>query len=149
MNYKFFTSHPREEDVLKPYSLDKETDDNEKILHSEHEISRREKFEAILQLQKENSGVIEPKREIVILPGMFLPQPVATSSTASAAESAEQQEKDAGNTGKHSNRTSCEPSSSGHRRSHRRRGNHRPHSNNSTVRNQSKPVHQWIKKERQ
>ncbi|KAF6152966.1 hypothetical protein GIB67_021571 [Kingdonia uniflora] len=55
---------------------DTETDNNEKILQSEAENIRRQKFEALLKLQEENSGLIEPKRIEVLMPGMFLPEPV-------------------------------------------------------------------------
>ncbi|KAL5985324.1 hypothetical protein ACLOJK_027305 [Asimina triloba] len=61
---------------------------DEELLQSESEKSRREKFEAILKRQQENSGLIDPRRNDVILPGMFLPQPVAVA-TPSAQSSAE------------------------------------------------------------
>lgn len=67
-----------------------EVDHNESILETDSENIRRQKFEAILRLQQENSGLIEPKRDILVLPGMFLPQ-VASSATVSAEEPKEQQ----------------------------------------------------------
>lgn len=129
--------------------MDKEAADDEKILHSEHEIIRREKFEAILKLQKENSGLIEPKRDIAVLPGMFLPQPVTIPQPVSAEESADQLEKDAAAvaSGKHANRATSVPSSSGNRRKHKGRSDHHSHSYNSTVRNPSKSVQQWVRKD--
>ncbi|RZC48127.1 hypothetical protein C5167_041068 [Papaver somniferum] len=45
------------------------------VLQSEAENARRKKFEAVLKLQEENSGLIEPKRTEVLRPGMFLPEP--------------------------------------------------------------------------
>ncbi|KAI4295474.1 hypothetical protein L6164_035519 [Bauhinia variegata] len=117
---------------------------DEKLLVSESEITRRLKFEAILKLQEENSGLIEPKRDLVVLPGMFLPQPVTTSTK----ESAEQQEKDpsAVASGKHASGNSNGPSSSGHRnfgaRKQRVRSDH--HSKGHSSR---KPVQQWVRKE--
>ncbi|KAJ1439533.1 Aminotransferase-like, plant mobile domain [Sesbania bispinosa] len=94
-----------------------EVDDEETLLQSEYEIIRRQKFEAILNLQKDNSGLIEPKRDLVILPGMYLPQPVALPSSTSTNESEEQQERDppAVVSGKHGNGTSNGPSSSRNR----------------------------------
>ncbi|KAL6499459.1 hypothetical protein OROHE_026122 [Orobanche hederae] len=64
------------------------------ILYSDYEKIRREKFEAVLKLQQENNGLIEPKRNEVLLPGMFVPQPVVSRSTDSNAISSESQQKD-------------------------------------------------------
>ncbi|KAL6569291.1 hypothetical protein OROMI_013805 [Orobanche minor] len=64
------------------------------ILYSDYEKIRREKFEAVLKLQQENNGLIEPKRNEVLLPGMFVPQPVVSRSTYSNAISSESQQKD-------------------------------------------------------
>ncbi|XP_020223793.1 uncharacterized protein LOC109805917 [Cajanus cajan] len=144
-----------------------EVNDEEKLLQSEDEIIRRQKFEAILSLQKENSGLIEPKRDIVILPGMYLPQPVAMPSSTSTKESDENQQKDppavvstkesddqlqkdpsAGVSGKHAGGTSNGPSSSRHRNFGARRQKARSdHHTSSTVRNPRKPVQQWVRRD--
>ncbi|KAK1418797.1 hypothetical protein QVD17_27944 [Tagetes erecta] len=50
-------------------------------LHSDLENTRRKKFEAILKLQQENNGLIEPKKTEVLMPGMFLPRPTTTTTT--------------------------------------------------------------------
>jgi E3 ubiquitin-protein ligase RNF25 len=63
-----------------------EIDNDEKLLQSEHEIIRKQRFEAILSLQKENNGLIEPKKDIVILPDMYLQQPVAVSDSTTTKE---------------------------------------------------------------
>ncbi|KAL2319882.1 hypothetical protein Fmac_028851 [Flemingia macrophylla] len=147
-------------------SLDNdEVDDEEKLLQSEGEIIRREKFEAILNLQKEKSGLIEPKRDIVILPGMYLPQPVALASSTkesdehkqkdlpavvSNKESDGQQQKDppAGVSGKHSGGTSNGPSSSRQRNFGARRQKARSDNySSSTVRNPRKPGQQWVRRD--
>lgn len=44
------------------------------LLHSEPEKNRRQRFEALLKLQHDNNGLIEPRKELAILPGMFLPE---------------------------------------------------------------------------
>ncbi|CAL0324335.1 unnamed protein product [Lupinus luteus] len=125
--------------------------DEEELLQSEHEIIRRQKFEAILNLQKENSGLIEPKKDLVILPGMYLPQPVATPSSTPTNESDEQQEKDIPTviSEKHAGETSNAPSSSRHKNFGA--GRQRPRSDNhssSTVRNPRKPVQQqWVRRD--
>ncbi|XP_061374296.1 uncharacterized protein LOC133316552 [Gastrolobium bilobum] len=127
-----------------------EANDEEKLLQSEHEIIRRQKFEAILNLQKENSGLFEPKRDIVIMPGMYLPQPVAMPSSMSTKESDEVQEKDppAVGSGKHASGTSNGPSSSGNRSFGARRQRARSdHHSSSTVRNPRKQVQQWVRKD--
>ncbi|KAK7386145.1 hypothetical protein VNO78_26147 [Psophocarpus tetragonolobus] len=124
---------------------------NDELLQSEDEIIRRQKFEAILNLQKENSGLIEPKKDIVILPGMYLPQPVAVPSSMLTKESDEQQEKDpsavvSGNGGGTSNATG--PSSSRQRNSGARRQKARSDKHSSsTVRNPRKPVQQWVRRD--
>ncbi|WJX41090.1 RING-type E3 ubiquitin transferase [Trifolium repens] len=73
-----------------------EIDNDEKILQSEHEIIRKQRFEAILSLQKENNGLIEPKKDLVILSGMYLQQPVAVpdSTTTKEPDEVERQERD-------------------------------------------------------
>ncbi|KAL5799008.1 hypothetical protein ACOSQ2_003828 [Xanthoceras sorbifolium] len=117
-----------------------EVDDNEKLLQSDSEIVRREKFEAILKLQQERSGIIEPKRELVVSPGMFLPQPATTPTTTSTKENTEQEQRPPPvpaetNPSGSSNR----PSTSNHRNSSTRK---------PRVRNPRKPVRQWIRKDR-
>ncbi|CAJ1948066.1 unnamed protein product [Sphenostylis stenocarpa] len=132
-------------------SLDNEEVNNgEILLQSEDEIIRRQRFEAILNLQKENSGLIEPKKEIVILPGMYLPQPVAMPSSTSTKESDDQTQKEppAVVSGKHGGGTSNAPSSSrprnfGARRQKARSDNH----SSSTLRDPRKPVQQWIRRD--
>ncbi|GMY23048.1 e3 ubiquitin-protein ligase rnf25 [Fagus crenata] len=69
-------------------------DDNETLLQSDSEIVRRQKFEAALSLQQENSGLIEPKKNIAVLPGMYLQQSVASSAATSTNKSAEQERRD-------------------------------------------------------
>ncbi|XP_040995397.1 uncharacterized protein LOC121241623 isoform X1 [Juglans microcarpa x Juglans regia] len=73
---------------------DTEVDHSERLLKSDSENIRRQKFETIQRLQQNNGGLIEPKRDLVVLPGMFLPQPAASAATMSAKESSEQQQTD-------------------------------------------------------
>lgn len=56
------------------------------FLQSDSEKNRREKFEALLKLQQENNGLIEPKKDLAIVPGMFLPANVANPSTSTETE---------------------------------------------------------------
>ncbi|GAU20208.1 hypothetical protein TSUD_352720 [Trifolium subterraneum] len=131
-----------------------EIDNDEKILQSEQEIIRKQRFEAILSLQKENNGLIEPKKDIVILPGMYLQQPVVVpdSTTNKEPDEVEQQERDppAVASGKHASGTSNGPSSSGNRNFGATR--YRPRSDNhssSTARHSRKSVQQqqWVRRD--
>ncbi|MED6184908.1 hypothetical protein PIB30_051944 [Stylosanthes scabra] len=125
-----------------------EANDEENLLQSEDEIIRRKKFETILNLQKENSGLIESKKDIVIVPGMYLPQPVAMSSSTQSKESDEQQEKDPPEVGSGRHEPSSNrPSSSGHRNSGARKQRAGNHHSNSTVRNSRKPAQQWVRRD--
>ncbi|XP_030494380.1 uncharacterized protein LOC115710175 [Cannabis sativa] len=113
-------------------------EDSEKILHSDQENIRRQRFEATFKLQQENSGLIEPKKEVRVLPGMFLPQPV----TPPTAESNEQQHNADPPVASrvHSGASSQRPNKS----DHRYRGGMRNH---RAKHNTRKPAQQWIQKE--
>lgn len=117
-----------------------EITDDEKLLHSDSELTRRLKFEAVLKLQEENSGLIEPKKNGVIVPGMFLQRPIAPPSALSAkGPTSEQQQRDpiifseTSSSGSSSRASTSEQRNLGMRR-------HR-------VRNSRKPVKQWVKKD--
>ncbi|XP_076936974.1 uncharacterized protein LOC143604350 [Bidens hawaiensis] len=60
--------------------------ENDTLLNTDSENIRRKKFEAILKVQQENNGLIEPKKSEVLMPGMFLPRPLAVTSATSAKE---------------------------------------------------------------
>lgn len=57
-----------------------EVEDNE-VLNSVFEITRREKIEAILKLQQENEGLIEPERTVSVSPGMYISLPTTQSTS--------------------------------------------------------------------
>ena len=134
-------------------SDNEELNEEEKLLQSEDEINRRQKYEDILNLQKENSGLIEPKKEMVILPGMYLPQPVAMPSSTPTKESDEPQQKDppavvpekhAGGTSNSSIPSSSRQRNFGARRQKARSDNH----SSSTARNPRKPAQQqWVRRD--
>lgn len=64
-----------ETNLSQPRCAGMDTDEDEKVfLQSELENKRRQKIETLLKLQQENSGLIEPKKNLQILPGMFLPE---------------------------------------------------------------------------
>ncbi|KAJ8748762.1 hypothetical protein K2173_011317 [Erythroxylum novogranatense] len=118
-------------------SEETELDDDKELLQSDSENARRLKFESILKLQEANSGLIEPKKDIVVVPGMFLPQPVALPSQPSNEETPEQHQRvnTEVNSGSSSNRPGNNVQRSSSRRKHNRVQNHR------------KQVRQWVVKE--
>lgn len=63
-------------------------EDNSLLLHSESENNRRRHFETLLKSQSDKNGLIQPKKDLAILPGMYLPESarVPTTSAASNAE---------------------------------------------------------------
>ncbi|CAL5331277.1 hypothetical protein CsSME_00012298 [Camellia sinensis var. sinensis] len=116
-----------------------EVNEDAQLLLSTLEKTRRQKFEAILKLQQENSGLIEPKKNEVLLPGMFLPQLTPQSTPVSVKETSEQQHTDPTVPSvTNSIGSSSRPSTSEHRNSGMRK--HRG-------RNSRKQFKQWIKKD--
>ncbi|PSS35806.1 E3 ubiquitin-protein like [Actinidia chinensis var. chinensis] len=115
-------------------SSDATVEEDENLLQSESEKSRRQKFEAILKLQQESSGLIEPKRNEVLLPGMFLPRSIPEPMTVPT----EQEHTDRSIPLVTNSTSSSNRPSTSERRSlgTRNRG-----------RNSRKQVQQWIKKE--
>ncbi|CAA0842749.1 RWD domain-containing protein [Striga hermonthica] len=113
------------------------TEIDKDILHSVSEKLRRQKFEAVLRLQQENHGLIEPKKNEVLLPGVFLPQPVASPPTESDTVSSGPRKN--GPTAK----TDANPGSSFNRPGPRRHSNysntrkHRPQNSGKQARNRT------------
>ncbi|XWS77328.1 hypothetical protein CRYUN_Cryun01aG0251500 [Craigia yunnanensis] len=72
-------------------SLDEtEVKDDERLLHSDLENIRRQKFEVIYKLQQEKSGLIGSKTDHVVLPGINPQNTVTSSNHASTKETIEQ-----------------------------------------------------------
>jgi E3 ubiquitin-protein ligase RNF25 len=88
-------------------------------------------------LQQEHNGLIEPKRNISVLPGTFPSQPVTMHTVTN--KSNEQEQKDSPSTSKmNTGDTSKRPDTSMHRN---------PGMRKQRVRSFKKPVKQWIRKE--
>ncbi|KAK9146446.1 hypothetical protein Sjap_006349 [Stephania japonica] len=68
-----------------------ESEEDEEILQSEAEHFRKQKLETITKLQEDNNGLIKAKRDLVLMPGMFLPEPIIAPAEASAEVTSEQQ----------------------------------------------------------
>lgn len=117
------------------------------FLQSDSEKKRREKLEALLKVQQENNGLIEPKKDLAIVPGMFLPANVANPRTSTetdteqCGESVSTPEVDSGHS---MNKTTT----SKHRNPDPRRKNY-----NNRFHSSRRPQHaapsrkQWIKKD--
>ncbi|XP_057980946.1 uncharacterized protein LOC131166427 isoform X2 [Malania oleifera] len=116
-----------------------EVSDDEKLLQSDSEVFRRHKFETILRLQQENSGLIEPKRNEVLRPGMFLPESNTVPVTTLTGENHEQQHR--GPTV--SSETNLHGSSHMAGTSEHRNSGARKH----RARYSRKPARQWIRKQ--
>ncbi|GFP90526.1 E3 ubiquitin-protein ligase rnf25 [Phtheirospermum japonicum] len=113
---------------------------DEDVLHSDSEKIRRQKFEAILKLQQENSGLIEPKKDEVLLPGMFLPpRPVASPSTETDVIPNESRKKDP------AAKSDANPGSSFNRPGPRKHSN--SNARKHRAQNSGKQARNWIKKD--
>ncbi|XP_004306985.1 PREDICTED: uncharacterized protein LOC101314503 [Fragaria vesca subsp. vesca] len=125
------------------FSLDEnEDDESQKFLQSDAEKARRENFDAILKLQQESGGLIEPKKNIAVVPGMFLTPPVAPSNPVVAKESPEEQHREPPVTpGMHSGGSSGRRNINEHRSSSSRK------QREQRGRNRRQPSKQWIRKE--
>ncbi|XP_060673739.1 uncharacterized protein LOC132803918 isoform X2 [Ziziphus jujuba] len=116
-----------------------EIHDGKELLHSSLENTRRQRFEAILKLQQDNSGLIEPKRHLSVSPGMFAPLPVTSNDTVTNKAYDEQQQRDSPDTSEmHMGDSSARPNTSIRRNSGTRK---------QKVQNFRRPVKQWIRKE--
>lgn len=129
---------------LASLSIDLDEDEKE-VLHSESEKIRQEKFASLFNLQQERNGLIEPKKDLSIQPGMYIPRP-PSAPTASEGDTVDDscedtttstsgteplnQTNSTGGTTKHN-------SSSGHRRRHRSHASRRqPHGQGQPARQQ-------------
>lgn len=66
---------------LASWTLDLGEDEKE-LLRSEAEQLRRKRIESLVNLQQERNGLIEPKKDLAIQPGMYVTLPPITSETA-------------------------------------------------------------------
>ncbi|RWR86721.1 zinc finger protein [Cinnamomum micranthum f. kanehirae] len=124
-------------------------DDEMEFLQSEMEHNRRQKYEAVLKLQEENRGLIEPRRNDVLLPGMFLPEPVnVLVASAKIITDERQDEGFACNPPLESDlsSSSSKPSTSKHHNASTRRKNRGNHPRKQINAQSSRK--QWIKKEK-
>ncbi|CAO2146966.1 unnamed protein product, partial [Urochloa humidicola] len=57
-------------------------EDEKELLHSEAEQIRRRRIESLVNLQQERNGLIEPKKDLAIQPGMYVTLPPSTPDPA-------------------------------------------------------------------
>ena len=57
-------------------------EDEKELLRSEAEQIRRKRIESLVNLQQERNGLIEPKKDLAIQPGMYVTLPPSTPDTA-------------------------------------------------------------------
>ncbi|XP_021280470.1 uncharacterized protein LOC110413819 [Herrania umbratica] len=121
-------------------SLDRtEVKNDETLLHSDLENIRRQKFEAILKLQQENSGLIDSKKDHNVLPGLNPQNTVPSSNHASTEEAGEQPQTNPAATAEiNSSCSSTRPSTSKHWNA----GARKPRGQNPR-----KQVRQWVRKD--
>jgi len=122
-------------------------EDETELLHSEAEQNRRKRIESIVNLQQERNGLIEPKKDLAIQPGMYVSLPPSTPETAEE-ENADPSKDTATSTsetehrGLANNTSSNKPKNSGHRRRNRANASRRqPHPHGQSARQQ------WQRKE--
>ncbi|CAK7347745.1 unnamed protein product [Dovyalis caffra] len=126
-----------------------EVKDEEKLLYSDSENLRRQKFDAILKLQQEKSGLIEPKKDIVVLPGIYLPQratlqPAPSQPATSPAQTANKETTEhQGTEARPSTGTNLHGSLSRPRPREPRNSGRRK----QRVQNSRGPASQWVRKE--
>ncbi|CAM8937975.1 unnamed protein product [Rhodiola kirilowii] len=128
---------------------------DDEILQLESERARRQKFEAILKKQEENSGLIEPPKDLVVLPGMYLPLPTPSLATTLTREEAEGQNRNptisrnkTRNTTNSRNKTAPEEIKTSDSSSNKPGPSHRRNhpSKNRKTKNFQRPAKQWVQK---
>lgn len=118
------------------------------VLQSESENMRRERFEAILKTQEEKGGLVQPKKNISVVPGMYLPPPPPPASSSSNQEEASQSQEQ-----EHKEAESETNSSTSNNRRGRGRGRGRGGRGHSNVNRRKqnpqdprKPTKQWVQR---
>ncbi|CAH8307114.1 unnamed protein product [Eruca vesicaria subsp. sativa] len=122
-------------------------EEEDPLLQSNSEKIRRERFEAILKTQEEKGGLVQPKKNISVVPGMYLPPPAPASSSSNQEEAQEQRQQVEHKEGE----SETNSSSSNNRRGRGRGRGGRAHSNNVNRRKQNpqdprKPTKQWVQR---
>ncbi|CAN8254138.1 unnamed protein product [Cochlearia groenlandica] len=128
-------------------------EDEDPLIQSDSENSRRERFEAILKTQEEKGGLVQPKKNISVVPGMYLPPPPPTpppvSSSPNEEEASQSQQQGEVETKEAESETNSSSSSTNRRGGGRSRGQGRGHNNNRRKQNTQdpkKPTKQWVKR---
>ncbi|KAJ3681800.1 hypothetical protein LUZ60_014373 [Juncus effusus] len=110
------------------------SDGEKELLESESEANRRKKFEELLKLQEGKNGLIEPKKDLVILPGMYISLPTNITNNTE-----EDQDNEDGAPNSNSGANEIMPAQ--HHKQKNRRRHRKPGLKKENVRRQ-----QWVQK---
>ncbi|KAF8676337.1 hypothetical protein HU200_047060 [Digitaria exilis] len=109
-------------------------EDEKELLYSEAEQIRRKRIESLVNMQQEHNGLIEPKKDLAIQPGMYVTLPSSTADTATEENADPSEETTTSTSGTEqlsqaNNTTSTtKPKNSGYRRRNRANASRRqPH----------------------
>lgn len=61
-------------------------EEQKELLQSKSEDDRRKQFDELLKLQQERNGIIGPKKELVVQPGMYVSLPTLQPTISGTAE---------------------------------------------------------------
>ncbi|XP_056173877.1 uncharacterized protein LOC115684485 isoform X2 [Syzygium oleosum] len=67
-------------------------EENGELLWSDSENSRRQRLETIMKVQQEINGLIEPKKDLVVLPGMYITPTITSSTSGTTNDNIEEQQ---------------------------------------------------------
>jgi len=120
-------------------------EDQDPLIQSESEKIRRERFEAILKTQEEKGGLVQPKKNISVVPGMYLPPPPAPPSSSLNEEEASQSQEQEEQEPKEAETKTNSSSSTNRRGRGRGRGwGHNVHRRKQNSQDPRKPTKQWV-----
>ncbi|KAL1190894.1 hypothetical protein V5N11_025638 [Cardamine amara subsp. amara] len=124
-------------------------EDEDPLLQSDSENVRRERFEAILKTQEEKGGLVQPKKNISVVPGMYLPPPAPVTASSNEEEAGHSREQ-----GEEAPKEAESETNSSSSTNHRGRGRGRGRGQNVNRRKPNsqdprKPTRQWVQRARE
>ncbi|CAB87867.1 putative protein [Arabidopsis thaliana] len=130
--------------------------DQDPLLQSDSENIRRERFESILKTQEEKGGLVQPKKNISVVPGMYLPPPAHASTSRNEEEEAGESQEQGEEEPKEAESETNSSSSTNRRGRGRWRGRGRSRGRGPTVNERKpnsqdprKPTRQWVQRARE
>lgn len=130
--------------------------DQDPLLQSDSENIRRERFESILKTQEEKGGLVQPKKNISVVPGMYLPPPAHASTSRNEEEEAGESQEQGEEEPKEAESETNSSSSTNRRGRGRWTGRGRSRGRGPTVNERKpnsqdprKPTRQWVQRARE